>query len=219
MNSVRRLIVSSVGAEQRVADVGDHHRLVVERRSSRANSRAIVIGASGSSTNGLGWADARRESAASAASVAAVGQLADEVVEPHVVVVVMPDPQLLARGVDALGRVEIGREDAEVDVGHEAPSISRQSLSSTNCVTSPVPIAPSYTPTNSGCFSGITLLPSIVVAIGICELLGQGEQFVLQAEAVDLDVGHDHRPLRLDQQRRGFVDRLASASGSLGGWL
>ena len=31
----------------------------------------------------------------------------------------VPDPQLLAGGVDALARIEIGRVDAQVDVGHE----------------------------------------------------------------------------------------------------
>ena len=33
------------------------------------------------------------------------------------------------------------------------------------------------------------LLPSIVVVIGICEPLGQRQQLVLQAEAMDLDAG------------------------------
>ena len=32
---------------------------------------------------------------------------------------VMPDPQLLAGGVDALARIEIGRVDAQVQIGHE----------------------------------------------------------------------------------------------------
>ena len=31
----------------------------------------------------------------------------------------MPDPQLLAGGVDALARIEIGRVDPQVEVGHE----------------------------------------------------------------------------------------------------
>ena len=29
------------------------------------------------------------------------------------------DAELFARGIDALGRIELGRVDAEVDVGHE----------------------------------------------------------------------------------------------------
>ena len=32
---------------------------------------------------------------------------------------VVADPQRLAGGVDAPGRIEVGREDAQVDVGHE----------------------------------------------------------------------------------------------------
>ena len=50
-------------------------------------------------------------------------------------------------------------------------------------------------------------------------LLGQGEQLVLQAEAVDLDAGDDHRPLRrLPQRAAASATRLlASRLGSLGG--
>ena len=49
----------------------------------------------------------------------------------------------------------------------KAPSRITQSLDSTNWVTSSRPIAPSYMPANSGCRSLMTLLPRIVLTMGM----------------------------------------------------
>ena len=44
-------------------------------------------------------------------------------------------------------------------------------------------------------------------------MLGQGDQVVLEAEAMDLDVGQDHRLLGLREQCRCLVEGLAERIG------
>ena len=46
-------------------------------------------------------------------------QLADEILEEHALEVVVADPQVFARGMDRPPRVEVGGEDAEIDVGED----------------------------------------------------------------------------------------------------
>ena len=66
-------------------------------------------------------------------------------------------------------------------------------------------------PTNSGCVSLITLLPSIVAAIGMPAPSAKRQQSVLQAEAVDLHAGDDHRPLAGGDAARGLGHGLGQA--------
>ncbi len=47
------------------------------------------------------------------------GQASDKFCQEHVVEMMMPMRSCLAGGVDALRRIEIGGEDAEVHIGHE----------------------------------------------------------------------------------------------------
>ena len=59
----------------------------------------------------------------------------------------------------------------------------------------------------------MTLLPSIVVAMGICEPSASASRLVLQAEAVDFDADHDRRPLTGVQPALGFVHRFGQHFG------
>ncbi len=119
MNSVRSRTTSSVAANS----ASPMSAITIVSSSSdsfsRAISRVIVIGSFGlqhERLDGLLWPRRQRPPRRLRLGL---HQLADEIVQQHVVKVMMPDAQLLARGVDAVPRIEVGREDAQVDVGHE----------------------------------------------------------------------------------------------------
>ena len=120
MNSVRRLIARSAAPKSESPMSAITVIFSSSIRLSRAKSRAEVTGASGSATQGARERVGRGGTGGRASFRPRRGRPADEVVEPDVAVVVVADPQVLARRVDAPRRVELGREDPEVDVGQEA---------------------------------------------------------------------------------------------------
>ena len=93
------------------------------------------------------------------------------------------------------------------------PSSTTQSLSSTNCVTSSRPMAPSYRPTYSGCVSRDDALAEHRGRQRNLRALGQRHDFVLQAEAMDLDAGDDHRLCTGSDDPGRFVGRFAQGHG------
>ena len=119
MNSVWRWITNSLEANS--ASPGSAITTIVSSSAwfSRAISRRIVIGSLGRSWKGSSAASGRGGSCPRRRLQAGLGQPADEIAQQHAVEMVMADAQRFAGGVDAAGRVEIGREDAHVDVGHE----------------------------------------------------------------------------------------------------
>ena len=138
-----------------------------------------------------------------------LGQPLHEVGQQHVVKMMVLDAELFARGVDALGRVEMGRVDAEVDVGHERAqedhAIALFDVAAdrfaphrpfVNAQVERVPLAHDRFAQERRAHRD--LVP-----------LGQPHDFLAQAEAVDLDAGDDHRLLApLDHADGVFDGRL-----------
>ena len=75
------------------------------------------------------------------------------------------------------------------------PSSSTQSLSSTNCVTSLVAHRPFVQADEQRMRLGDDALAEHRGGDRNLRAFGQGQQLVLQAEAMNLDAGDDHRPL------------------------
>ena len=146
----------------------------------------------------------------------ALDQAADEVVEPDVLVVVMADPQVLAGRVDAPRRVELGGEDPQVDVGQEAAQ-HQQAVGRLHQLGD---LGAAHRPLVDAGEQRVGLRDHALAqdrrGDGHPRRLGQPQQLVLQAEAVDLDVGQDHRPLRGREQGDGLVERLAQGLGVAG---
>ena len=88
------------------------------------------------------------------------------------------------------------------------PSSSTQSLSSTKRVILSLPIAPSYRPTNSGCVSEITLLPSIVVVIGISQPSARASSSSCRAKRCSSTPPTITGPLAVGQPALGFGHRF-----------
>ncbi len=139
----------------------------------------------------------------------AFGQSFHEVGQQHVVKMMLLDAELFARDVNALGRVEMGRVDAEIDVGHERAQedhavalfdIAADRLAAhcpfVNTQVERVPLAHDRFAQQRGTHRN--LVP-----------IGQPHHFFAQAETVDLDAGDDHRLLALlDHADRVFDGRF-----------
>ena len=119
MNSVRPRVVSSVAANSESPTSAITIVLSSSCSSSRSISRVIVIGASGCSANGSLFQSVGAGGRGCLPLSLRCESSRDEIFELHVVIVMMPNAQLLAGDVDAVADVELGRVDAEVDVGHE----------------------------------------------------------------------------------------------------
>ena len=134
------------------------------------------------------------------------GQSVDEIGELHVVVVVVPHAAFFARYVDAIAEVELGRVDAEVDVGHERAehddAVAR------------LDVLGDFVATER------TFVQAHVERVGFGDdafaehrgghrdagCLGQSHGFFLQAEAVNFDAEQQHRLARVFDSLHGFVD-------------
>ena len=140
-------------------------------------------------------------------------QAPDEVVEPDVAVMVMPDPEVFARRVDAARGVELGREDPEVDVRQEAAE-HQQAVGLLDAFGD---LRPAHRPLVDADEQRMPLRDHALAQDRRRDRqarpLGQGDQVILEPEAVDLDVGQDHRPLGRFEQRDGLLDRLAERVG------
>ena len=125
----------------------------------------------------------------------------------------MPDPKVLARRIDAPRRLELGREDPEVDVGQEAA----QHQQAVGLLDALGHLGPAHRPLVDAHEERVPLGDDALAQDRRRDrhpgLLGQGEQLVLETEAVDLDVGQDHRPLGRGEHRLGLVERLAERLG------
>ena len=107
------------GGEQGVARIGNHHHRLVQRLVQPGDQPPDGDRIVGPELERLVGRLRPRRQRPRRRLQAGGGQPVDEIAQQHVVEVVVADAQRLAGGVDALGGVEIGREDAHVDVGHE----------------------------------------------------------------------------------------------------
>ena len=135
-------------------------------------------------------------------------QLADEVLEEHAAEVMVADPQVFARGVDRPPRVEIGGEDAEIDVGEdraeEDPAVAR--FDKLRHLAAP---HPSFVEADVERMdlTDDALAEECRSNRDPCRL-GQRDRVGLEPEALQLDAGDDHRRLRLLDPLDRLADRL-----------
>ena len=109
------------GGKQGVADVGNDHDRLVQRLvqpRDQAPDRQRPLGPKLENlvvrARPAGQGPGRRLQPGGNQSV-------QEVCQQHSVILMVADPQPLAGGINTSGRIELGRIDAEVDVGHKGP--------------------------------------------------------------------------------------------------
>jgi hypothetical protein len=146
-----------------------------------------------------------------------VGELVEKRVERHVVIVVVANAKLLAGHVDAPRRVELGREDPQVEVGHERA----QQQHAVALLDELRHLGPPHRPFIQADVQRVLFRHDALAQQRGGDrnlvLLSQGQDPVLQAEAMNLDPRQDHRPLGLGQKLRGlfrgFFDDLRVGQG------
>ena len=183
---------------------------------SLANRYADVTGVAGSEENFASESFGRTGTSGIGQPEPPFPERPDEVVEPDLPVVVVADLQVLARRVDASRRVELGGEDPQIDVREEAA----QHQQAVGFLDEPRDLLLAHAPLVDADEQGVHLGDDALAQDRRRDretrLLGQRDHLVLEPEAVDLDVGQDHRPGRRGEHRGGLVDRLAEGVGVAG---
>ena len=119
---------------------------------------------------------------------------------------VMTNPKMFAGRIDTLARLNVCREDTQVDVSHEC-SQQQQAIALLD-------------ERRHLLFPHRSLVQSDIEWVGLTNdtlaqdgggdrnpsFLGQRQQLVLQPKAMDLDAGQDQRTLALVEQATGFFD-------------
>ncbi len=126
-------------------------------------------------------------------------------------IMVMPDPQVFAGGVDAFRRVEIGGENPQVDVGHEAAE-HQQAVGRLDDFGH---LGATHRPFVDADEQRVRLRNHALSQKRRGDRypcrLGEVEKLVLKSESMDLDVRQDHRTLGRGQQARPPRQSLRAA--------
>ena len=213
MNSVLPCVVSSVAPKSASPTSAITTVSSPSCSSSRFMSRVIVIGRSGCSVKGF----LRRSVGAGGGGVlgsrVAGGERVDEILQSHVVVMMVADAELFARGVDAVGEIQFGRVDAEVDIGHERAE-HQHAIAGFDVFGDFVAAERAFVEAHVERMSfGDDAFAEHRGGHRNAGRFGQPHGFVLQVEAVNLDAEQEHG-LRGDfDAANGFFDGLGQGSG------
>ncbi len=198
--------------EHGVARVGQHGRAVVEELV-----QPLEQVAHGQRLVGHGEALRRRGRVGDFAEDAPVrfggDERRQEVAQADAVIAMVADGQALAGGVDDPGRVELGGEDAQIDVGHEdAEQDEAVAAFDVLCHLPPAHRALIDAEVQRVVFAHHRLAED-GGGHGDVAALHQPHQFALQAEALDFDVGQDDRALGGVDARQHLGHGFAQGDG------